>query len=226
MPSSPPPEPPPRRAIQYLALGALGLGTCVALGGVIAITGNGPWGPDAGWLDYWHDHHTPALSALSLWFNGAGSRLYLGYILPAVIAVVLFLKRRPLAAAAFLVAGLIDYPAVNLLKSAVLRPRPPHPYINVSLTAYPSGHVANLVVLLALVGFALTPRHRRWWWPVAAILAVTMAFSRTYLDAHWLTDTVGGMLFGWGLAAVLWAVVLRLERLIRTKSSRTAIKTR
>lgn len=226
MRNSRPSDHPAPRALRYLGVGTLALGACVALGALIAITGNGPFGPDAAFLDYWHAHRTAALTAVSLWFNTAGSRLYLGYILPGIAAILLLIFRRPLAAIAFVAAGLIDYPAVNALKSVLLRPRPPHPDISVTLTAYPSGHVANLVVLLALTGFALTPRNRRWWWPAAAIASFAMSFSRTYLDAHWLTDTVGAILLGLGVGAILWAAVLRGEQLIRNRSSRTATKTR
>ncbi|HZK59394.1 MAG TPA: phosphatase PAP2 family protein, partial [Cryobacterium sp.] len=32
-----------------------------------------------------------------------------------------------------------------------------------------------------------------------------MMLSRTYLGAHWLSDTVGGLLLGIGVAIVVWA---------------------
>jgi undecaprenyl-diphosphatase len=44
---------------------------------------------------------------------------------------------------------------------------------------------------------------------------VLMALSRTYLGAHWVTDTVGGAVLGAAIAVAAWAVFaprLRSER--------------
>jgi membrane-associated phospholipid phosphatase len=56
-----------------------------------------------------------------------------------------------------------------------------------------------------------------------------MALTRTYLGAHWFTDTVGGLLVGAGVALVLWAafaVPLERERLawIARASERNAAR--
>jgi undecaprenyl-diphosphatase len=40
-----------------------------------------------------------------------------------------------------------------------------------------------------------------------------MMLSRTYLGAHWVSDTVGGMLVGAGMAVIVWAPFA--ERLYR-----------
>ena len=46
---------------------------------------------------------------------------------------------------------------------------------------------------------------------LAAAFAGLMATSRTYLAAHWLTDTIAGVCIGTGLALV-WPAALELAR--------------
>lgn len=212
-----------RSAARYLIAGLISLGLCIAGGLLIALLGNGPLAVDDAWQHFVRSHQSPLLAAVSLWLNDAGAQTYLAFVLPAIAGIVLLLARRPLPAGAILTGGLVGPLAVTLLKAVLQRPRPVDPDIVVTLTAYPSGHVSNLVVLLVLVGLAL---HRRWWWPVAVVLTIAMAFSRTYLDSHWITDTIGGVLLGSGLALVLWSGVLRLEHPMRNGSSPSATKRR
>lgn len=203
--------------------GLASVALCVGGGLLIVAFGNGPLAFDVAWQEFENLHPSPFFTALSLWLNDAGAQRYLGFILPAAVAVVLLAARRPLPAGAVLTGGLLGPLAVTLLKALLQRPRPADPDIVVSLTAYPSGHVSNLVVLLVLVGLIL---HRAWWWPIGALLITAMALSRTYLDAHWISDTFGGVLLGTGIALIIWAAVLRLERPFRNGSSPSATKRR
>jgi undecaprenyl-diphosphatase len=43
------------------------------------------------------------------------------------------------------------------------------------------------------------PRRRKWE-AIAVVFAFVMAFSRVYLNAHWLSDVVAGVLLGTGVA--------------------------
>ncbi|WP_309617365.1 phosphatase PAP2 family protein [Salinibacterium sp.] len=195
-----------------LLLAVLGMGliaVCLGGGATIAALGNGPLALDVAWHDFWNLHRAPWLTSASLWLNVAGSRVYLGVVLPTLLAVILVMLERPAFAAAVLIGGLAGAPAVTLLKSVLLRPRPDDQQIPVTLTAYPSGHVSNLVLLLVIAGLLLA---RPWCWALIVAAIVAMSFSRTYLDVHWLTDTIGGVFLGAGIALVLWAAAVAVEK--------------
>jgi undecaprenyl-diphosphatase len=91
-------------------------------------------------------------------------------------------------------------------KWAVDRPRP-----NLAAWGFPSGHVLSLVVFFGLViyllGGSTLPRHpRRLGTAGAAAIVLAVAFSRLYLEAHWLSDVAGGFMLG--IAYLLPAICL------------------
>ena len=92
--------------------------------------------------------------------------------------------------------------------------------------SFPSGHVANAATIA--VAFGVIFPHV-WVWVLGAVYKALMAASRTYLGANWLSDTIGGLLVGAGVALLLGAVVavpLERERLARLErvSARNAAR--
>lgn len=94
-----------------------------------------------------------------------------------------------------------------LAKWAADRPRP-----DATPWGFPSGHVLSLVVFFGLMIYLVaTASHRRRRWRVLAsivclVVVAAVAFSRLYLDKHWLSDLAGG--FSVGLAYLLLAIWL------------------
>jgi membrane-associated phospholipid phosphatase len=89
-------------------------------------------------------------------------------------------------------------------KWVVDRPRP-----NLDPWGFPSAHVLSLVVLLGYVAYVLATsnaaqRWRRLGAGGCAAVVCMVAYSRMYLDAHWLSDVLGG--FTIGLAYLLFAL--------------------
>ena len=60
---------------------------------------------------------------------------------------------------------------------------------------YPSGHVANTVVLYGLVAW-ITLRHRNLVIAAAVFISLTVGLGTVYLNTHWFSDVVGGWLAG------------------------------
>ncbi len=80
--------------------------------------------------------------------------------------------------------------------------------------SFPSGHMMRTVFVYGLLAFVvrrLAPPGlaRRLVIPAAAVMISLMAFDRLYLEVHWESDVVGGLLLG---ATALAAAVAWLER--------------
>ncbi|WP_062385619.1 phosphatase PAP2 family protein [Demequina iriomotensis] len=76
--------------------------------------------------------------------------------------------------------------------------------------SFPSGHSVTMGAFVVAVAALLPLAYRRWWWGVAALLSVGMIWQRTLVNAHWLTDTVAGVLGGAAFAALVWWAFARL----------------
>jgi undecaprenyl-diphosphatase len=135
-----------------------------------------------------------------------------------LVAAVLVLRRRWLQLSAFLGAVVTSELCIGPLKSFVDRPRPLGSLVDTSGASFPSGHaIAAAVTAFGLVLVLLPSSPRRLIAiAVAAAFSGLMALSRTYLAAHWLTDTLAGTAIGTGLALV-WPASLELLRIRRTQ---------
>lgn len=92
----------------------------------------------------------------------------------------------------------------QLLKNLVDRPRPENPLVMVDHGSFPSGHATSTAAFIILVAALLSPAARRYWWPVGIVFVLVMMWSRTFLGAHWLTDTFAGAVLGTGVTLLLW----------------------
>jgi undecaprenyl-diphosphatase len=142
-----------------------------------------------------------SMEAASFWGGEAGQ-----IALVLLGCVVLWPRRRHWALALPVVmagAGLLQITA----KWTVQRPRP-----NLDPWGFPSAHVLTVVVLLGCLTYLVGTSGLRGRWRALAMAlcvtgVVTVAYSRLYLDAHWLSDVLGGLTIGLAyLLLALWLV--------------------
>jgi membrane-associated phospholipid phosphatase len=165
-------------------------------------------------------HRSGALTTVMRMASAVGS--------PAVVTsgalavgVVIWVTRHtwvPLLLMAVTSAGSAALAAV--FKDVLGRPRPPAANAIAAAGGYgfPSGHAltaAAVLGILAVICAHWLPRRRAQAvvWPAAAMTAALIGVSRVYLGVHWITDVLGGWIFGimW-LAVVLTAWAGFLQR--------------
>jgi membrane-associated phospholipid phosphatase len=191
-----------------LGAGTVGVVAVVLLGVAIHSSGNGPLVIDS----WWHD-------LMLAWRTGLGLALahaldLIGGVMSMIIvgiAIVcgFLLDRRPWSALTVVVSMLACEAITGVLKVSIARPRPADSLANDAVTSFPSGHT-SLAATTAIV-LALLIRSRIAW-ILAAIWVAAMAWSRTYLEAHWLSDVVAGAVLGASVAMLVWALVSPSER--------------
>jgi membrane-associated phospholipid phosphatase len=158
------------------------------------------------WMD---DIRVAPLTLLFRFLNVAGGGL-VTIPLRAAVSVYLLARRYWRKATAFILTWIVSEVALTTLKAYFHRGRPPMPLVIVKGASFPSGHaVAGAAVAVGIVlAFFPAGERRRWEW-AAAGFAFVMAFSRVYLNAHWFSDVVAGVLLGTGIA--IGAAVLVTE---------------
>ncbi|MGM7699758.1 phosphatase PAP2 family protein [Microbacterium sp. A84] len=202
-----------RRALLWWGIGAIL--AAMALGA--SLTAAGPDLPsalDVGWNDLMVSIRSPLLIDLADVMNHLGGGWVATLLIPLVIIAALLIARRWKAAVFVAVTLLASVAAIQLLKQLYGRARPEDMLVTSDFGSFPSGHTANAATL-AMLAALLFPR--LWVVLIAIFWTLAMAFSRTALSVHWLTDTIGGMLVGAGAALVVGGLMLEWVRQPRNR---------
>lgn len=156
-----------------------------------------------------HAFQTLASDPLDLLVNWHTLLGQLAVTLPAAALLALVTWRRHggwawLAPLAILATGPIEL----VFKLGLVHPGPPEELtreffnpLGVRVEApssFPSGHMARLTFLAVLVAGMFPSRPA---WVVAAAFVGLSLFARVYIGDHWVSDALGGLTLGGGIAA-------------------------
>ena len=187
----------------WIAAGVFAIIVVAAVGAVIVIDrARESFGFESAIMSALVAARAPWLTAPALVFDRVGSGVVSGIVVPALVVIALLLWRRPWGATFFLVAVLASGAVTQVVKVLVGRVRPEDILVHPDFGSFPSGHSSNAAVIAAALGLIFM---RTWVWVAGAAYTVLMMLSRMYLGAHWVSDTVAGMLIGAGVALIVWA---------------------
>jgi undecaprenyl-diphosphatase len=161
-----------------------------------------PFNFELAWMEDLIERRSDFWTGVALFFDTVGGGLLAIVVIPTVIILGFIMWRRPWAALYFAIAAVVGGGVVQLIKNLVGRPRPPDILVQPDFGSFPSGHSANAAVVATVLGIIFW---RIWVWVVGAFFTLAMMVSRTYLGAHWISDTIGGLLIGAAVAVILWA---------------------
>jgi membrane-associated phospholipid phosphatase len=169
-----------------------------------------PYAVDQEWMDELYENRTPFLESIARFFDWLGGGIVGVFVVPIAILIVLIVIRRRWGAIFFLIASVVSAGLVQILKNTVDRPRPEQILVTADFGSFPSGHTANAATIAVVLAILIN----RWWaWAAGGLYVFLMLLSRNYLGAHWLTDTLGGLVLGAAVALIVWAPLAhRLHR--------------
>jgi membrane-associated phospholipid phosphatase len=186
----------------------LGAGAALTAGLVSGRTRAAVQDVDDRWYALVQRSRTPPLGAASRVLDvalGTG----LDWTARLALTALLVRQRRWPALASWATTVALGEVSVGPLKGRIRRPRPAAPIVTTSATSYPSGHALAAATTLPGAVLALLPAgpQRDRALAAAVTVAAATALSRTYLNAHWLSDAVGGFCLGTAYSLLVPRVV-------------------
>ena len=164
------------------------------------------------------ESRTDWLDRAMVWLTFLGTRYVIGVASLALVAWSLF-TRRHRTFVLVLVAAVLLNPVLEVgFKALVGRVRPAvSQLLPGNGPSFPSGHVLAAVGFYGLMPFLTNEATRNVWVRTgAALLSVTVigavTVSRPYLDVHWATDAIAGLLLGIALVAATYQAYQLLKK--------------
>jgi hypothetical protein len=173
---------------------------------------------------WWQHHHIHGAWS-DIWWKltniGSPTNTQIFTVVGAVVFAVIYQRRSRWWVPSLLI--ILGYLAEKygqiILKKVVDRGHPP-----TTMGTWPSGGCARLLIVYGLIIFFVLYRYarhnKRAWaagWSLLTILLSIQAYARINNLEHWLTDVIGGIVFG----LMLLAMMITAYRVIETMTPRT-----
>lgn len=180
----------------------------------VVVMGGEPLGIDVAVQETMHALRNPLADRL---FAGLSSIGDAQGLIPACLAVLAYLvwRRRWLAAGHWMAAIAFGLVLTALLDAVIDMPRPPQapsgfgfPSITVTMTTIVFGFFA------VLIAREFPGRRRVWPYLLGGVVVSLLGFAKLYFGAYWLSDVIGGMLFG-----IAWLLLLGVAYRRRSERS-------
>jgi membrane-associated phospholipid phosphatase len=184
--------------------------------------------PTASWIRSvgYRSHGLDEASLITVWLGTPVKVAAAGLVSGALLAW----RARSLRPGAVVIGTVGGAVLANTAMKAVIY-RPPteaeiqaSPLLSTGHHPFPSGHVAGIGALLGIIAVCIAVGRSRTVQALLTVLVVagvmSVAYSRLYLDYHWLSDVIGGALLA-GVAVLLGTVALttRCDQSVRVRSA-------
>ncbi len=166
--------------------------------------------PSVGYLNHWLSGqmatlHIPLLDIIFISITLLGDPGFL-YLIFGWFVLLLLAQRRIALAAFSIIGGLTTHGLTNLLKALLAIERPDSAVLPDSF-AYPSGHTSGAIFVYGMITTFIAREalpHKRWYiYSLGAAWVLLIASSRLYLEVHWFSDIVGGIMLGLTLCGLV-----------------------
>ena len=158
------------------------------------------------------ENRTLGLNQAMVWLTFLGTRWVIGVATLGLVVWSLVTKRHRVLVLVIAAAVLLNPVVEVAFKELIGRVRPAvAQLLPGNGPSFPSGHVLAAVGFYGLMPLITWETTRRTWLRVASVIASiavigVVTVSRPYLDVHWTTDAIAGVLLGVVLvAATHWA---------------------
>jgi hypothetical protein len=162
-------------------------------------------------------------------FTQAGGRGFILIVLAGLVGWLAVRQHTYVPLLRVLVALVLLTAVIYAFKWGTGRTAPAYPgsFFHRDGESYPSGHVANAVLMWGVarwqaVEFGLSARVQRVTWLLSVLGPVSTGVAMVALDFHWVTDAVVGVAVGLLLLGVVHALdALVVSRWVRARAGRT-----